>query len=228
MIVSNIDATSISNGKEMHRAPLERLLKGVGLHKEEMAKDCSLNKGSILNRIFIVHSFECTAVPPVQSPSLITMCCHSRIIYATCGHSTFCPRPLVECRDASFDPSAPWSTTCKIVAHPYKTLRMDQLCPPCKTRRDTLLREIEQNQAVRFDEWQWKVSYGMPGHGEKDYWGKKAEERAEEERRKAEPPSKRKKSSTLKRFSFRKSNKRKSGKVREGNTTPTVAEADER
>jgi hypothetical protein len=39
--------------------------------------------------------------------------------------------------------------------------------------------QIEQAQVVKFDEWRWKVSYGMPTHG-KDYWGKKAEEREEE------------------------------------------------
>ncbi|EME88281.1 uncharacterized protein MYCFIDRAFT_76111 [Pseudocercospora fijiensis CIRAD86] len=127
------------------------------------------------------------------------MCCHSRVIFATCGHSSFCPRPLVECRHASFDPSVPWSTGCEIVAHPYKSLRLDQLCPPCQKRRDALIRDIEEQQVVKFDEWQWKVSYGMPSHGGKDYWGKKAEEREAEERKKTEPAadSKQKKNGDL-------------------------------
>ena len=37
---------------------------------------------------------------------------------------------------------------------------------------------IEISQAVKYDEWRWKVSYGMPAHG-KDFWGRKADERAE-------------------------------------------------
>jgi len=39
---------------------------------------------------------------------------------------------------------------------------------------------FEEAQVVKFDEWRWKVSYGMPTHG-KDYWGRKADEREEEE-----------------------------------------------
>lgn len=154
------------------------------------------------------------------------MCCHGRIIFATCGHSNYHPRPLIECRQASFDPSIPWSIGCEIVAHPYKSLRLDQLCPPCQQRRDALMRDIEDKQMVKFDEWQWKVSYGMPSDGTKDYWGKKAEEREEQERKKAEAPSlssespsKRKKSG-LKRFSWRKS-RRQHGNGDRGDVTPT-------
>ena len=36
-------------------------------------------------------------------------------------------------------------------------------------------------EPIKFEEWQWKVSYGMPAHG-KDFWGKKAEERAKLEK----------------------------------------------
>ncbi|KAF7196530.1 hypothetical protein HII31_02258 [Pseudocercospora fuligena] len=118
---------------------------------------------------------------------------------------------------------------CEIVAHPYKSLRLDQLCPPCQKRRDALIRDIEEKQVVKFDEWQWKVSYGMPSHGGKDYWGKKAEEREAEERKKTEPAAAgRQKKSTLKRFSWRRSNKRKSERLREahgdGDVTPTIVE----
>ena len=143
------------------------------------------------------------------------MCCHSRIIYATCGHSTFGPRPLIECRDASFDPSAPWSTGCEIVAHPYKTLRLDQLCPQCTATRDKLLKEVEEKQGVKFDAWQWKVSYSMPSGG-KDYWTKKTEEKMEPPETPKTPKTPRslktRTTHSLSRFSWRKS-KRKSVKM---------------
>ena len=39
---------------------------------------------------------------------------------------------------------------------------------------------IEATQVVKFDEWRWKVSYGMPAHG-KDFWGRRADEREKKE-----------------------------------------------
>ena len=39
-----------------------------------------------------------------------------------------------------------------------------------------MLAYIERSQEVRFDEWRWKVSYGLPAHG-KDYWTKKMEDK---------------------------------------------------
>lgn len=55
-------------------------------------------------------------------------------------------------------------------------------------------------QVVKFDEWRWKVSYGMPVHG-KDFWGKKADER--EKREEGSVKGKRK------RFSWRRRSRRK-------------------
>ncbi|KAK0256447.1 hypothetical protein LTR91_022775 [Friedmanniomyces endolithicus] len=104
------------------------------------------------------------------------MCCHRLFIYTTCGHSTFAPEPLVLCRHAAIPPDSDHSTMCKIIAHPYKSLRLEQLCPPCQRRRDSMLGRIEQCQHVEFDEYKWKVSYAMPMHG-KDYWTKKMEDR---------------------------------------------------
>ncbi|SMR45358.1 unnamed protein product [Zymoseptoria tritici ST99CH_3D1] len=149
------------------------------------------------------------------------MCLHRRAIFTTCGHSTFSPQPLVECRHACIGPAVSWSTTCQIVAHPYKTLKLDSLCPPCQARRDALLLEIEEKQVVKFDEWQWKVSYGMPSNGGKDYWGKKAEEREQEEKRRMSEvsTSTRRKS---KRFSWRKS--KKVAKLTPGDKTPSILE----
>ncbi|KAK4895560.1 hypothetical protein LTR27_006343 [Elasticomyces elasticus] len=104
------------------------------------------------------------------------MCCHRLFIYTTCGHSTFVPEPLVLCRNAAIPPDSDHSIMCEIVAHPYKSLRLEQLCPPCQARRDSMLSRIEQRQQVTFDEYKWKVSYAMPEHG-KDFWTKKMEDR---------------------------------------------------
>ena len=56
-----------------------------------------------------------------------------------------------------------------------------------------MLEQVEITQVIQYDEWRWKVSYGMPAHG-KDFWGKKAEER---EKKEGSVKSRRK------RFSFR-------------------------
>jgi hypothetical protein len=101
-------------------------------------------------------------------------------------------------------------------------LRLDSLCAYCQARRDALLHDIEVKQVVKFDEWQWKVSYGMPSNGGKDYWGKKAEEREQEERRKASEivsPSRRK--SSIKRFSWKRHKRAKTGA---GDKTPSIME----
>jgi len=104
------------------------------------------------------------------------MCCHRLVIYTTCGHSFFSPRPITECRNASVPPNGSSSTACELFGHPYRSWRLGRLCPTCQYRRETLLSSVEQTQEVRFDEWKWKVSYGMPAHG-KAQWTKKAEER---------------------------------------------------
>ena len=43
------------------------------------------------------------------------------------------------------------------------------------------MNRVEMQQVVKFDEWRWKVSYGMPDYG-KDYWGRKADERERAEK----------------------------------------------
>lgn len=108
------------------------------------------------------------------------MCCHRLYMYSVCGHSALSPAPLIECRHASIPPGQSHSTSCELIAHPYQSWKLWQLCPPCQQRRDELMGVFEESQVVKFDEWRWKVSYGMPTHG-KDYWGKKADERQEEE-----------------------------------------------
>ena len=104
------------------------------------------------------------------------MCCHKMYIYGTCGHSVFSEKPLVLCRLASIPPDGSFSTRCEILAHPFQSWNIDSLCPECDARRTRLLSRIEIMQVIKYDEWQWKVSYGMPAHG-KDFWGKKADER---------------------------------------------------
>jgi hypothetical protein len=151
----------------------------------------------------------------------VAMCLHRRVIFTTCGHSTFGPQALIECRNACIGPAVSWSSTCQIVAHPYKTLKLDSLCPPCQARRDALLHEIEVKQVVKFDEWQWKVSYGMPSGGGKDYWGKKAEERQlQENNRPSELASPTRRRSS-KRFSWR---RHKRTKTDAGDKTPSILE----
>jgi len=65
---------------------------------------------------------------------------------------------------------------------------------------------IEETQTVKFDEWRWKVSYGMPAHG-KDFWGRRADEREQREQQEKESKGEKKKSKpfSLKRKSTRKS-----------------------
>jgi hypothetical protein len=101
------------------------------------------------------------------------MCCHRLYVYTTCGHSTLSSKPLIE-------PDGHQSTSCEIIAHPYQSWKIETLCPPCQHQRDTLMSRIETTQVVKFDEWRWKVSYGMPAHG-KDFWGRRADEREKRE-----------------------------------------------
>lgn len=114
------------------------------------------------------------------------MCCHSRIVFATCGHSEFGSRPLVKCRKASVDvvvgmPRMDLPKTlqepkplfqqleemgiastprCEVFAHPFKTLRLERLCPSCEVRRDVLLAGEAGRSSVavlRWDDLQWRV-----------------------------------------------------------------------
>lgn len=66
---------------------------------------------------------------------------------------------------------------------------------------------MEALQTVKFDEWKWKVSYGMPAHG-KDFWGRRADEREERERqqeKEVKEEARKSKAFHLKRRSTRKS-----------------------
>lgn len=130
------------------------------------------------------------------------MCCHRFYVFVTCGHSLFTPIPLVQCAEASIEPDDAYSTTCEIVAHPFQSWKIDSLCPECEEKRTVMLTRIEESQKIKFDEWRWKVSYGMPAHG-KDFWGRKADERARLEKE----TGKRKRKSL--RFSWKRSKKEK-------------------
>ena len=63
---------------------------------------------------------------------------------------------------------------------------------------------IETTQVVKFDEWRWKVSYGMPAHG-KDFWGRRADEREQREHEREREEKRKSKAFGLKRRSTRKS-----------------------
>ena len=145
------------------------------------------------------------------------MCIHRLFIHSVCGHSTFSPFPLITCRNACIPPDTTHSTTCTIIAHPYQSWKLESLCPSCEARRTALLEAVEITQVVKFDEWRWKVSYGMPAHG-KDFWGRKAEEREEGEASlKGEGRKKRK------RFSWRRSRRKTRGRDGEGGMSEGAA-----
>lgn len=108
------------------------------------------------------------------------MCYHRLYIYAFCGHSTWAATPLVECEHAAVPPHSTFSTKCELTAHPYQSWKLESLCPKCYQIRSDLLRKLESNKVV-YEDWRWKVSYGMPKHG-KDFWGRKADERERLER----------------------------------------------
>ncbi|KAK6439817.1 hypothetical protein LTR95_003957 [Oleoguttula sp. CCFEE 5521] len=147
-------------------------------------------------------------------PAPGTMCCHKLYIYTVCGHSHFSQHPTIECRHASISPSSSSSDTCGSVAHPYQSWKLESLCPACERRRTNLMAELEQQQTVRYDEWKWKVSYGMPSHG-KDYWGRKADEREEEAKslREKEKGADKDKGGKSNRFSLKRLSSRKSAKA---------------
>ena len=90
------------------------------------------------------------------------MCCHQLYIYDICGHCTFGPRPLIECPAAGIAPDAHRSSKCELTSHPYRSTKVERLCPACKRRRDSMLDRLERCQHVEYDEYKWKVSYAMP------------------------------------------------------------------
>ena len=107
------------------------------------------------------------------------MCYHRLYIYS-CGHSVWAKTPLIECCNAAVPPNGTYSIKCELTAHPYQSWKFESLCLRCAHRRALLLEGLKQNKVV-YEDWKWKVSYGMPAHG-KDFWGRKAEERERLER----------------------------------------------
>lgn len=93
------------------------------------------------------------------------MCYHKLYIFTTCGHSTYCPKPLLTCRHASIGPLSTYSEECELRAHPFQSLKIESLCSTCQRDRNTLLGRLESDQIVRFDEWRWKVSYSAAAAG---------------------------------------------------------------
>jgi hypothetical protein len=149
------------------------------------------------------------------------MCCHRLYVYTVCGHSVLSSKPLIECRHASIEPDGHQSTDCEIIAHPYQSWKIETLCPPCQQQRDSLMSRIEAVQTVKFDEWRWKVSYGMPAHG-KDFWGRRADEREQREQQQEKEVKEEKRKS--KPFSLKRKSTRKSNKAPRTPTTPREGE----
>ncbi|EMC93421.1 hypothetical protein BAUCODRAFT_76313 [Baudoinia panamericana UAMH 10762] len=132
------------------------------------------------------------------------MCCHRLFVYSVCGHSAFSITPLILCQDAAIAPDAEHSSRCELVAHPYRSLKLDMLCPSCQQRRDAILGRVEQCQVVTYDEYKWKVSYAMPAHG-KDFWTRKMEEK---EAKETEERKQQKDMEKRKRFSWKRASKK--------------------
>jgi len=143
---------------------------------------------------------------PCQN-TLSNMCCHKLYIYAVCGHSALSEKPLIECRHASIEPGQNFSNSCELIAHPYRSWRIESLCPPCQSQRDALMSHLEAAQVIKFDEWKWKVSY-MAKNG-KDFWTRKTEQREEEKKQEEMQKSARKSN----RFSLKRKSTRKKDKV---------------
>ena len=93
------------------------------------------------------------------------MCYHKLYIFTTCGHSIYSSVPLLTCRHASIAPTSLYSIECKMQAHPFQSLKIESLCFTCQRRRSVLLEQLENQQLIRFDDWQWKVSYAVPDVG---------------------------------------------------------------
>lgn len=90
------------------------------------------------------------------------MCYHKLYIFTTCGHSCYGPIPLQPCRHATIAPMSSSSESCKIQTHPYQSLKIESLCGTCQRQRSILLERLEGQEVIRFEEWQWKVSYSVP------------------------------------------------------------------
>ena len=109
------------------------------------------------------------------------MCYHKLYIFTTCGHSCMGKQPLIMCRHASISPISTYSSACELKTHPFQCKKIESLCWSCQRRRSELLGKLEEQQVVRFDEWQWKVSYSAPQAmlAEKDAIDRKVERQVE-------------------------------------------------
>lgn len=93
------------------------------------------------------------------------MCYHKLYIFTTCGHFLYGATPLQMCRHASIAPTSSYSGTCKLQSHPFHTLKIESLCEQCQIQRQVRLEVLEGRQIIRFEDWQWKVSYTVPEEG---------------------------------------------------------------
>jgi len=104
-------------------------------------------------------------IPNLVTTKTTNMCHHRLYVFTTCGHSYFASTPILTCRHASIEPTATFSRSCMVQAHPFQTLKIEKLCRSCEYKRTHLLSRLESKQIVRFDEWKWKVSYITPDDG---------------------------------------------------------------
>lgn len=86
------------------------------------------------------------------------MCYHKKAIFTTCGHSSWGPLVGSPCSDTNSSQSPSRWQTCKKRSHPFRTLRIDTLCPHCNAERERLLAALETEQVERKSAgaWPWK------------------------------------------------------------------------
>lgn len=168
-----------------------------------LEKEVTTGNGSASARIIAIVALVLDNIGSIFTVRRETMCYHKLYIFTTCGHSCMSQRPLIMCRHASISPVSTYSSGCELKTHPYQCNKIESLCWTCQRRRSELLGQLEQQQVVRYDEWQWKVSYSAPQAmlAEKDAIDRKVEKHAEKMALKKEK-------SKPGRMSWRKSNKK--------------------
>lgn len=166
-------------------------------------KAATTGNGSVSASIITIVDLVLEKAGSFFTESEEAMCYHKLYIFTTCGHSCMSTRPLIMCRHASISPVSTYSSGCELKTHPYQCNKIESLCWTCQRRRSELLGRLEQQQVVRYDEWQWKVSYSAPQAmlAEKDAIDRKVEKHAEKIALKKEK-------SKSGRMSLRKSNKK--------------------
>ncbi|KAF2227970.1 hypothetical protein BDZ85DRAFT_255189 [Elsinoe ampelina] len=98
------------------------------------------------------------------------MCYYRLHIFTTCGHTSFSPNPVRQCRESTTyrlklmtrSALTPWLGCPIRTTHPLQTFKVERLCNQCQTARDNLLYHLDSAHVIRVDDTKWKVSYAAP------------------------------------------------------------------